>query len=68
MLRVLFFILFIALANPIAAQQYTLRNYTMNDGLSNDNVYRTYQDARGFLWIRRLPRGSHLKCFTALVT
>ena len=24
--------------------------------------------ARGFLWIRRLPRGSHLKCFTTLVT
>jgi len=22
----------------------------------------------GFSWIRRLPRGSHLKCFTALVT
>jgi hypothetical protein len=23
--------------------------------------------ALGFLWILRLPRGSHLKCFTALV-
>lgn len=22
----------------------------------------------GFLWIRRFPTGSHLKCFTALVT
>ena len=24
--------------------------------------------AFGFLWMRRLPRGSHLKCFTAFVT
>src|SRR5256714_13188073 len=24
--------------------------------------------AFGFLWMRRLPRGSHLKCFTTLVT
>ena len=24
--------------------------------------------AFGFLWMRRFPRGSHLKCFTALVT
>ena len=22
----------------------------------------------GFLWMRRLPRGSHLKCFTVFVT
>jgi hypothetical protein len=22
----------------------------------------------GFLWMRRLPRGSQLKCFTAFVT
>ena len=24
--------------------------------------------AFGFAWIRRLPRGSHLKCLTTLVT
>src|ERR1043166_5531854 len=24
--------------------------------------------AFGFLWMRRLPRGSHLKCFTTFVT
>ena len=29
---------------------------------------RATSPALGFAWIRRLPRGSHLKCFTTLVT
>ena len=29
---------------------------------------RQISAALGFWWMRRFPRGSHLKCFTALVT
>ncbi len=32
------------------AQQFPIRNYGMNDGLSHSNVYRVYQDRHGFLW------------------
>lgn len=32
------------------SQQYLARNYTAQDGLSHPNVYRIYEDKRGFLW------------------
>jgi hypothetical protein len=35
---------------------------------SSQGLHATVSLTDGFLWIRRLPRSSNLKCFTALVT
>lgn len=32
------------------AQQYLMRNFSIQDGLSHANVYRIFQDRKGFLW------------------
>ena len=33
------------------AQQYRFAGFTIEDGLSNNVVYATHQDSKGFLWI-----------------
>lgn len=45
-----FLVCFFALAQPGLAQQYPIKNYNMDDGLSHANVYRIFEDKRGFLW------------------
>lgn len=32
------------------AQQYIVRHFSIQDGLSHDNVYYIFQDKKGFLW------------------
>jgi signal transduction histidine kinase/sugar lactone lactonase YvrE len=34
-----------------AAQQYRFASFTIDDGLSNNVVYATHQDRKGYLWI-----------------
>lgn len=34
----------------LRAQEYHFRKYTIHDGLPNSNVFRIFQDKRGFLW------------------
>lgn len=41
-------LLFVTL--DVTAQQYPIKNYSIEDGLSHSNVYRIFQDKRGFLW------------------
>ena len=38
-------------SNPLSAQQYIFKNYTVNDGLVANYIHRIYQDSKGFLWI-----------------
>ena len=40
--------------NPLSAQQYIFKNYSVNDGLVANYVHRIYQDSKGFLWIATL--------------
>ena len=35
----------------VSAQQYPFASFTIEDGLSNNVVYATHQDSKGFLWI-----------------
>lgn len=35
----------------IAAQQYSFTRFTIENGLSNNVVYSTIQDSKGFLWV-----------------
>jgi signal transduction histidine kinase/ligand-binding sensor domain-containing protein len=35
----------------VAAQQYSFVRFTIENGLSNNVVYSTYQDSKGYLWI-----------------
>ena len=37
--------------NVVAAQQYSFVRFTIENGLSNNVVYSTLQDSKGFLWI-----------------
>ena len=37
--------------NIIAGQQYSFVRFTIENGLSNNVVYSTHQDSKGFLWI-----------------
>jgi signal transduction histidine kinase/ligand-binding sensor domain-containing protein len=47
---VLLLIFFLAIGNSALAQQYPIKNYNVDDGLSHSNVYRIFEDKRGFLW------------------
>ncbi len=50
-LRALFLLTMLQPAAEVSfAQQYPIRRYDMNDGLSHSNVYRIFQDRRGFIW------------------
>jgi ligand-binding sensor domain-containing protein len=42
--------LVVLLSGNVSAQDVTWKNYTIRDGLSHSNVYRIFQDRKGFLW------------------
>src|SRR5687768_18125226 len=52
----------------VAPRHTTTAGLMERSSASSHGRHAFTSDARGFLWMRRLPRGSHLKCFTALVT
>ena len=51
MQRKLFFLACFFIWTTGLAQQYTFSSFTIENGLSNDVVYSTYQDRHGYLWI-----------------
>jgi signal transduction histidine kinase len=46
-----FFIACLFIWNVAAAQQYSFVRFTIENGLSNNVVYSTLQDSKGYLWI-----------------
>ena len=52
----------------VAPRQTMTAGRTASISASSHGRQARISDARGFLWMRRLPRGSQLKCLTALVT
>jgi ligand-binding sensor domain-containing protein len=42
--------LFVFLSGTIFSQQYNFRNYTIEDGLPQSQIYSLYQDSRGYIW------------------
>ncbi len=44
------FIILLLVAPTAVAQQYLAQNFSTQDGLSHANVYRIFEDRRGFLW------------------
>ena len=44
------------------------RGLTSAISVSSQGRHAAISAAFGFLWMRRLPRGSHLKCLTTFVT
>ena len=46
-----FFLAFFFIWTESAAQQYSFTSFTIEDGLSNNVVYATHQDNKGYLWI-----------------
>ena len=52
----------------VAPRQTSTRGLTSAISVSSHGRQAAISPAFGFVWIRRLPRGSHLKCFTTLVT
>ena len=45
------FVAYFFIWTTAAAQQYTFGSFTIEDGLSNNVVYATHQDSKGYLWI-----------------
>ncbi len=45
------FFTFILLTDKLSAQNYTLSNWTVEDGLSSNKIQDITQDAEGFMWI-----------------
>ncbi len=37
--------------NALKGQQYTYKNYTIDDGLPSNTIYKIDQDSKGYLWI-----------------
>ena len=52
----------------VAPRQTTIRGPTAEISASSHGRQAAISREFGFLWSRILPRGSHLKCFTAFVT
>jgi ligand-binding sensor domain-containing protein len=50
-LRKLFFLTCFFISGAAVAQQYSFARFTNENGLSNNVVYSTYQDRKGYLWI-----------------
>ncbi len=42
---------FVIIINDISAQQYYFRNYSLDEGLPQSEVYDILEDARGYLWV-----------------
>jgi ligand-binding sensor domain-containing protein/signal transduction histidine kinase/DNA-binding response OmpR family regulator len=62
-------ILLLLVTTPVAAQNYSFRHYQVENGLSNNTVYCSIQDKKGFLWfgtkdgLNRFD-GYHFKTYT----
>src|SRR5687767_152109 len=52
----------------VAPRQTRTAGRTMEISESSQGRHAAISLAFGFAWIRRLPRGSHLKCLTTFVT
>lgn len=48
----------------VAPRQTTIAGLRARSSASSQGRQALISETRGFLWIRRLPRGSHLKCLT----
>ena len=46
-----FLMLLSTLCSALAAQEYKVKEFGVNDGLPQDYVYSIHQDASGYLWI-----------------
>ena len=44
-------LLIVCLANPLEAQQLSMRRYNVANGLAHDQVTSLLEDSRGYLWI-----------------
>src|SRR6185295_17607376 len=49
--RYIFFCFTICLCLPTFGQQFSILNYTVNDGLPSNQITSTCEDSYGFLWI-----------------
>lgn len=49
--RYIFFCLINSIWFPAIAQQFSILNYTVNDGLPSNQINATCEDSNGFLWI-----------------
>lgn len=61
--------IFLLISSSNFAQYPFLRSYTVDNGLPSSNVYRAYQDSKGFLWFctdKGIARfdGYHFESFT----
>jgi hypothetical protein len=52
----------------VAPSATVIAGFTSSRSCSYHQRHAWISPASGFEWIRRLPRGSNLKCLTALVT
>ena len=50
-------ILIFTLALPLSAQKYNFRNFSVNDGLTQSEIYSICEDKRGSLWFGSLGGG-----------
>jgi hypothetical protein len=68
-MKQLLLFIFLLISSLSFAQYPFLRSYTVDNGLPSSNVYRAYQDSKGFLWFctdKGLARfdGYHFESFT----
>jgi ligand-binding sensor domain-containing protein len=47
----LYGVLYLLLCSPLAAQQYSFINFSIEDGLAQSQVQTIYQDHKGYLWM-----------------
>ncbi len=59
--QILLPVLFILFLSDGKGQQYTFRNYSVEDGVAQSQVYALLQDSRGYLWLG--TRGGGLSRF-----
>ena len=52
----------------VAPRQTSSFGLTSRSSASSQGRHAAISRELGFLWMRRFPRGSHLKCFTVFVT
>src|SRR6188768_1767160 len=55
-IRLLFIVFFYFVNNEVSAQDFSIKTYTISDGLPSTYIYCIYQDEKGYLWIGT-PRG-----------
>src|SRR5690349_7617578 len=50
-LTIALLLVFSCVAENVQAQFYPVRRYGVEDGLAHSNVFRIFQDKKGFLWL-----------------